>query len=91
MQKHKDKFDSRQVNDIFKINSSTVSHEVVRPVPMKFRSGVTGDGKKQISPDQLERIDARWKELVEPICGCASYHEMREKINKELGRSFGDI
>jgi len=90
MQKHKDKFDSRQMNDILKINSNAVSYEVVRRLLTKFRNGVTGEGKKRISPGQLKRIDARWKEFVDPVCGCASYHEMREKINKEFGRSFGD-
>jgi len=36
----------------------------------------------------LKALDAKWKELVEHVCGCSSYQEMRDKINKELGRSF---
>jgi len=88
MERHKDKFDTGSIKKITKSAIRVKSANEIRHTAPKLRKGTSGEGKKEISPEQLSALDAKWKELVEPVCGYSSYHEMREKINKELGRSF---
>jgi len=88
MQEHKDKFDSGSIKKLTETAFVVKSSNAIRHRASKLRKGVSGEGKKEISPEQLKALDAKWKELVEHVCGCSSYQEMRDKINKELGRSF---
>lgn len=30
----------------------------------------------------------QWTEVMQPVCGCATYDEMRRQLNQELGRPF---
>eukprot|EP00210_Caulerpa_lentillifera_P006176 g5901.t1 len=88
MKQHKDKFDTGFVKKLTKSELEITSEEEYKKSASKIRKGVIGEGKKEISPEQLKALDAKWKEVVEPICGYATYEEMRAGINKELGRSF---
>eukprot|EP00210_Caulerpa_lentillifera_P006179 g5903.t1 len=88
MKQHKDKFDTGFVKKLTKSDFKIKSEDEFQNSASKVRKGVPGEGKKDISPEQLKALDAKWKEVVEPICGYASYEEMRAGINKELRRSF---
>lgn len=88
MKKHKDKFDSGFVKQMTSTMLGIEPIQGLEESASKVRKGVSGEGKKEISPEQLRALDARWKELVQPVCGYATYEEMRAEINKELGRSF---
>eukprot|EP00210_Caulerpa_lentillifera_P006180 g5904.t1 len=88
MKKHKEKFDSQYIKNLTKSDFDINSKDKFERSASKIRKGVSGEGKKDISAEQLKALDAKWKEVVEPICGYASYEEMRTSINKELGRTF---
>eukprot|EP00210_Caulerpa_lentillifera_P006181 g5905.t1 len=88
MKKHKDKFDTGYFKQQLRSKVDVKSEDDFELSASKVRKGVSGEGKKDISPEQLIALDAKWKEVVEPICGYASYEEMRTSINKELGRTF---
>lgn len=40
-----------------------------------------------LSSETLQKMDQRWQEVVFPVTGCRNYDELREQVNKELGRS----
>lgn len=88
MKKHKDKFDTSVAKKLLSTVLGDGSIQGLEEAAPKVRKGVTGEGRKEISPEQLKALDSRWKELVQPVFGYASYEEMRLGINKELGRSF---
>eukprot|EP00210_Caulerpa_lentillifera_P007984 g7623.t1 len=88
MKKHRDKFNTGFVKNLTKSAIKVESEEKFAESASKVRKGVIGEGKKEISPEQLKAFDVKWKVVVEPVCGYASYEEMRVGINKELQRSF---
>lgn len=89
MEMNKDKFDTGSVKNIMKSAFRVQTANEIRHTASKLRKGISGEGEKEVSPEQLKALDAKWKEIVEPVCGCSGYQELRDKINKELGRSFG--
>jgi len=88
MKKHKDKFDTGASKKLASTVLGSGAIQGYEEAASKVRKGVSGEGKKEISPEQMKALDVRWKELVQPVCGYATYEEMRLGINKELGRSF---
>mmetsp|Transcript_494 Transcript_494/g.1046 ORF Transcript_494/g.1046 Transcript_494/m.1046 type:complete len:314 (-) Transcript_494:257-1198(-) len=51
----------------------------------KVRTGASGGGKKELSEATLQAIEARWREIVEPVTGFTTYAEMREASRAERG------
>jgi len=89
MKQHKEKFDSSFTKELTKTNPGLVVDKNFKHSASKVRKGISGEGKREITPQQMEALDAKWREIVTPICGYETYEEMRAGINKELGRSFG--
>lgn len=56
--------------------------------PGRIRNGKINEGKEVLSAEILAKIDQRWKEIVTSQTGYETYEDMREGINKELGRNF---
>jgi len=90
MKQHKEKFDTGFAKELTKTNPGIVVDENIKHSASKVRKGISGEGKKEISPERIRALEARWKEIVTPICGYETYEDMRTGINKELGRSFGN-
>lgn len=88
MKKHKEKFSNTHFKNKTKAALGIKKEEVILGSTIRVRKGETGQGKVEISNEQLDAIDKRWIELVQPICSCASYQEMRNSINKELKRPW---
>lgn len=53
-----------------------------------MREGKLGANKQQLSPELHAAIEYRWREVLLPATGYASYEEMRRGVNRELGRPF---
>jgi len=88
MNKHKNKFDSEHTKKMTRTLLGMESTDEIEYAGSKVRKGVSGEAKKEISPQQLHEFSARWKEVVQPVCRYESYEEVRAGINMELGRSF---
>lgn len=58
------------------------------PRPRQVRKGQLGHNRQELSPEMQARIEAKWREIVLPATGHASYEGMRAAINRELGRPF---
>lgn len=57
--------------------------------PGKVRTGTIGGHRDALSSSMIEKLDKRWALDVEPVTGYQSYNDLRNSINKELGRPFG--
>lgn len=57
--------------------------------PIIRRKGIW-NWKNGLSKRTISKFDQKWKEIVTPELGYASYEEMRAGINRELGRHFGE-
>lgn len=49
----------------------------------KIKQGSAGKGKTALSDSLRNAIVEKWKEVVEPVTGCATYEDLRT----QLGRS----
>ena len=47
----------------------------------KLVKGKSGAAKAILSQELRDKIQQKWKEIVEPVTGCASYDELRKKLN----------
>eukprot|EP00873_Tetraselmis_striata_P010064 jgi/Tetstr1/430328/TSEL_020153.t1 len=54
----------------------------------KVRAGQTGTGEAQLSAEMVQAIQRKWAEVVAPVCGCGTYAEMRDEVNRELRRPW---
>eukprot|EP00210_Caulerpa_lentillifera_P006596 g6301.t1 len=86
MKKHKAKFSNTYFKKMTKTALGFKEDEEILGATIRVRNGEIGQGKQKISPKQLEAMNKRWIEIVKPICGLASYEEMRDSINAESGR-----
>jgi len=48
----------------------------------KIRDGKKGGGKRQLSDAVRSEIDAKWKQVVQPVTGCATYEEFRRVLTR---------
>jgi len=48
----------------------------------KLKQGKVGAGKMELSQQLRDKIWQKWKEVVEPVTGCASYDELRQQLQK---------
>jgi len=57
---------------------------------MRFApQGKVRDGSKaELSPEMAAAMQTKWEELVQPVCGVATFADMRQRINRELKRPF---
>lgn len=53
----------------------------------KLKRGDSGIGKTRLPPFIQEEITKKWKEVVEPVTGCATYDELRTTVAAENKRS----
>ena len=90
MKKHDSKFDSH----LFKLARNEAAG-LKRDAgldksknPGKVRKGKVNESGKAFSAEAQQMMDQVWNRLLKPVTGYDSYAEMREAINKELGRSF---
>lgn len=89
MKKYKEKFDDHTYK-LCRNEAMGLSKDAgLKDNPGKVRSGNTNDGRKLLSQRVLDKLDKKWKTLMEPVTGFSCYKDMREAVNKELGRSFG--
>eukprot|EP00210_Caulerpa_lentillifera_P008863 g8456.t1 len=88
MKKHNEKFSTKFNKQLTKSYLQDRSEDELKNSASKVRKGVIGEGRVEISVEQLKALDEKWKEMVTPVCGYQSYQEMRAGINKELGRPF---
>eukprot|EP00055_Hartaetosiga_balthica_P003686 m.8623 g.8623 ORF g.8623 m.8623 type:complete len:336 (-) comp3201_c0_seq1:84-1091(-) len=49
----------------------------------KVSSGTKGKARDILPPDIVLEIDKKWKDLVEPVTGCASYTDFRKKNSND--------
>lgn len=49
----------------------------------KINAGQSGSGAVALSDDLKSEIEAKWKEVVEPVTGCSTYEELRASFQKE--------
>lgn len=54
----------------------------------KVREGKVGSNRQVLSTELKDAIQQKWEDVVLPVTGYMTYHDMREGINKELGRRF---
>jgi hypothetical protein len=54
----------------------------------KVREGRQGRNKEQLTPELRQAIQEKWEEVMLPVTGYRTYEEMRQGINRELGRPF---
>lgn len=89
MKSYKEKFDDHTYKLCRNEAMGLAKDAGLKNNPGKVRSGNTNDGRKLLSPRVLAKLNQRWTELIEPVTGYSSYKDMRDGINKELGRCFG--
>ncbi len=53
----------------------------------QVRAGKVGNNK-DLPPRLVDAFEKKWREVVLPQTGFATYQEMRQAINKELARPF---
>ena len=51
----------------------------------KIIAGDHGTGKFVLSEEVRTAISSKWKEVVEPVTGCASYDDLRIQLRSKLG------
>ena len=90
MKEHKDKFDSHQMKAVRNEALGLPRYYGIKTHPGKVRSGRLGDGKRLLSEEAHQKMDAKWRVIIQPVTGHGSYEEMRAAINEKLGRSFGN-
>jgi len=88
MKENKEKFSNTYFKKMTKTALGFEEDEEIVGATVRVRKGEVGQGKEEISPEQLEAMNQRWKDIVQPVCGYASYEEMRRGINQQLGRFF---
>mmetsp|Transcript_11143 Transcript_11143/g.25808 ORF Transcript_11143/g.25808 Transcript_11143/m.25808 type:complete len:294 (+) Transcript_11143:202-1083(+) len=49
----------------------------------KLRQGHVGRGKESLSPAIRDEIQQKWREVVEPVTGCATYTDLVDLLHKE--------
>jgi hypothetical protein len=49
----------------------------------KMSKGKEGEGKLELSDELREGIRQKWKQVVEPETGCATYDDLRKKLKVE--------
>ena len=89
MKKHHTKFDSHPVKSAVNETLGLPRDRGIDNCKGRVRSGQTKESEKFLSKEMSEKMDAKWKTLVEPVVGYGSYDEMRRAVNVELGRSVG--
>jgi len=47
-----------------------------------------GRNKESMSSSMREAFEKKWLDVMLPATGFATYHEMRDSINRELRRPF---
>ena len=90
MKKHKDKFDSHQIKAARNEALGLPRYHGIETNDGRVRNGQPGDGKRLLSEEMCQKMDTKWRLMIQPVTGHGSYEEMRAAINEELGRSFGD-
>lgn len=50
----------------------------------KLIDGKVGSGSNILSETLKDQIDAKWKEIVEPVTSCATYEDLRKQMNKGI-------
>ena len=90
MKKHKHKFDSHQIKIARNEALGLPRYYGVHTHEGRVRNGRLGDGNRLLSEEMHQKMDAKWRAMMQPVTGHSSYEEMRAAINEELGRSFGD-
>lgn len=48
----------------------------------KIAEGASGKGKLALSDELRKAIALKWKEVVEPVTGCASYNDLRAQFQE---------
>ena len=90
MKKHHTKFDSHHVKIALNEALGVPRDRGIGNCKGRVRSGQTKESAKFLSKETREKMDAKWKTLVEPVVGYGSYEEMRRAVNAELGRRVGE-
>ncbi|GMH38807.1 hypothetical protein BSKO_06705 [Bryopsis sp. KO-2023] len=86
MKSHWEKFDERPMKTHFNWRWNRPSTAGTDGQNSKIREG--GRAKVELSEALKEKFDLKWHTTIKPVTGYASYKELREGINKELGRKF---
>ncbi|GMH41151.1 hypothetical protein BSKO_09061 [Bryopsis sp. KO-2023] len=87
MKSHWEKFDERPLKTLFNWHWDRPATAGLDGQNSKVRQGKRTEIK--FSDDLQKKFDLKWDATMKPVTGYASYKEMREGINKELGRKFG--
>lgn len=78
MSKHAQKFGGGKNRD--KYNKKYGTRVVSKS---KVNQGVVGQGKKMLSKETQAKLMLKWKEVMEPLTGCSSYKEFRQKYSSQ--------
>ena len=73
-----DKFNS---NDLKRAHNKALGLEETAGMNRnKIRSGSTTEGKENLTDSILKALDSKWKEIIEPVTGFASYGDLRKGL-----------
>lgn len=88
MKKHSTKFDEHPLKYEKNEAAGLSRNAGLTGNPGKVRNGVTNSARDVMPQYIMDRIDAKWNEVVTKITGYKTYEEFRKGINKELKRNF---
>ena len=77
----KEKWDKFNSNDLKRARNEVLG--LVETAGMnrnKIRSGSTTEGKENLTERVLKALDSKWKEIIEPVTGFASYEELHKGL-----------
>ncbi|GMH36013.1 hypothetical protein BSKO_03881 [Bryopsis sp. KO-2023] len=86
MKAHWEKFDERPLKEVFNTFWGQPSNAGTNGQNSKVRQGKRA--KVKFSDKIQKQFNLKWETTVKPATGYASYNELREGVNKELGRNF---
>jgi hypothetical protein len=86
MKEHSDHFDEKYTKWGRNEACGLPKNTAVDKPKLKEGWGQAGKGDLLLSDDLKQKIEEKWKQTVEPVTGCSSYQELRNKFSSEFKR-----
>jgi hypothetical protein len=82
MKEHGGQFDEK-MSKLTRNEACGLPRSAGTKVASKVNNGQAGAGKKTLSKELQREIESKWKEVVEPVTGCATYEELRASFRTD--------
>lgn len=82
MKEHGDQFDEK-MSKLARNEACGLPQSAGTKAASKVNNGNAGAGKKTLSEELQREIEAKWREVVEPVTGCVTYEELRASLRTD--------